>query len=121
MLVITALKKVTFISTPNRARLLLSVLCLVCTAVTAYPMWTVGLDKSEDLQSACLIISETYYEWLIVTFTVGSLVLPQVLLIVCTSIIIYHLASHGRLHHQVGNVSLLLSSSCSNVGTNGKV
>lgn len=113
MLAITAFQKVAIISTPNRARLLLSALCLVCTAVTAYPIWTVGSEKTGGMQSACIIISESYDEWLIVTFVIGSLVLPEVLLIVCTSIIIYHLARSRRLHQQVGNAALMASCSYS--------
>jgi 7 transmembrane receptor (rhodopsin family) len=105
MLAIAAPQNVKLLSTPSQARLLLSGLCIICTAITAYPMWTVGIHKDGDSLSTCLIINETYYEWLIVTFIVGSLVLPETLLIICTLVIIYHLTRFTTLHRQVSNTT----------------
>lgn len=104
MLVITRFRDFTTSLTPCRIRLLLTILCAVCTAITAYPMWTVGLRFS-DQGSSCSIISATYDSWILVSYVVGSLLLPQALLIAFTSVIICHLVRSRRLQQQVCNLT----------------
>jgi hypothetical protein len=103
MLAVTIPLRVAMLSTPCRARLLLAVLCIVCPTVTAYPMWTV-----RSMNQLCKIFDSTYHWWFNVTYAVGSLALPEVLLIVLSSSIFFHLARSGRLHTLVCDLSEFL-------------
>lgn len=100
MLVITTSQNASMSLTPCRIRLLLMMLCALCTAITAYPMWTVGLLFTEE-GSYCSTIGVTYDSWTFVTYVVGSLLLPHVLLVAFTSVIIFHLVLSKRLRQRV--------------------
>jgi hypothetical protein len=101
LLAVTKPLKVAMLSTPCRARLLLTVLCVVCASLTAYPMWTVGTDV-QDGDILCLITNQvTYDSWYRATFIIGNLVVPEVLLIAFSLVIIVQLARSRRLRQQV--------------------
>jgi 7 transmembrane receptor (rhodopsin family) len=103
--------RVATLSTPCRARLLLATMCVVCSVVTAYPLWTVGLSNSATNKADCRIVEyDPYIKWLISTFIIGSMVLPAVLLIILTSVIFFNLTRSKRLHRLVRSSVINLSS-----------
>lgn len=101
MLAVSMPLRVAILSTPCRARLLLTVLCITCGTITAYPMWTVGSRPDEDGNMACLVISDSYEIWHIIMFIVGSMVLPEALLIVFSVVIVFQLANSRKQREQV--------------------
>lgn len=101
LLAVTKPLKVATLSTPCRARLLLTALCVVCASITAYPIWTVGTRVGNGI-SRCLVVNKPVYSiLLIVTFIVGNLVVPEVLLFAFSLVIILQLAQSRRLRQQV--------------------
>jgi len=97
--------KVSRLSTPFRMRCLVAVLSVVCVVLGLFPLWTLNVEALEgDDKLVCLyrLERETEYKaWLMVVRRVGTLALPTVLLIICSSLIVYLVARARHARTQV--------------------
>lgn len=101
MLAVSFPLKVAILSTTCRARLLLAALCVVCSAVTAFPLWTVQSTYPNDNALCKVSDDDSYFFWNTITYLIGSLVVPEVLLIILSLLIFFSLARSRRLHSLV--------------------
>ena len=102
--------KVGRLSTPLRVRCVVAVLAIICVALGLFPLWTLNVEPYNGGPLTCLYRyerSDEYHTWLLVVRRVGTLILPTLLLIICSSLIIYFLV---RAHHFRPQVDDALSS-----------
>jgi len=86
------------ISTPRNARLVIVALSIICLAITVFPFWTLGV-RQQNCVDSCVINSgkrREYDIWFTVIVRVGSLIVPGILLIICTVLIINGLLARSR-------------------------
>ena len=94
--------QVAALSTTRRARVVIVSLTLLCLAVAAFPLWTVGSRQHYGTPTCTELRHSSYRSWLISVVVVMTLTLPYCLLTVCTAVIIVFLA---RSQHFRKNVS----------------
>ena len=90
--------KVGRLSTPFRMRCVVAAMAVVCVVLGLFPLWTLHVD----LYCSYRVEREDEYKaWLLVVRRVGTLALPTLLLIVCSSLIIYLVARARHARPQV--------------------
>ena len=92
------------ICTPRRTRVAIAVICVGCLTLGAYPLWTVAVRRHNG-EKLCMVIPDDettsgvhrlYDRWQVAVDYVGTMALPEALLVVCTSFIIYHVEAARR-------------------------
>ena len=93
--------RVATLSTAYRARLLILSLTLLCFALGAFPLWTVGSQEHCGKLLCNVVERSSYEQWLIPVVVVMTLILQSCIIIVCSAVIVYYFSRTERFRRDV--------------------
>ena len=98
---------VSMFSTPNRAKVLLIVLCAICLGAGSFPLYTLNSVTFPDGNSWCIPFDrrELYSTMFRVVLTFGELVIPSAIVFIFTALILWKLSQSRRLRRESVTVS----------------
>ena len=83
--------KVSWISTPKIAKIMIFCIYLTCSCLGAFPFWTIGLQPWKNSTYCGFSNMESYETWSMAILRAGSLFLPSAIIFVFTTLLLVFL------------------------------